>query len=112
MKFYLMRVKRTDILEYYGHEILYINKRPMIYNYVECCSYKFGGNIDSENLKWTEVSKEEILEVLDKIIIDRSSSYHKRWSEINGISLEEQEKDLKSLKKFRNKIISYNEGRQ
>ena len=43
MKFYLMIVKRTDILEYYGHEILYINKRPMIYNYVECCSYKFGG---------------------------------------------------------------------
>lgn len=104
MKFYLMRVKRTDILEYYGHEILYINKRPMIYNYVECCSYIFGGNINSEYTKWSEVTKEEILEVLNEIILDRSSSYHKKWSEINGISLEEQEKDLKSLKKFRNKI--------
>ena len=104
MKFYLMRVKRTDILEYYGHEILYINKRPMIYNYVECCSYNFGGNIDSEYYNWSEVSKEEILQILDEIIIDRSSSYHKRWSEINGISFEEQEKDLKSLNKFGNKI--------
>ena len=104
MKFYLMRVKRTDTLEYYGHEILYINKRPMIYNYIECCSYKFGGNINSEHYKWTEVSKGELLEVLDEIVTVRSSEYHKKWSEINGISLEEQEKDLKGLKKFRNKI--------
>ena len=104
MKFYLMRVKRTDILEYYGHEILYINKRPMIYNYIECCSYKFGGNIDSEYLKWSEVTKEEILQILDEIITDRSSAWHRKFSEVNGISIEDQEKDLKSLKKFRNKI--------
>ncbi len=111
MKFYLMRVKRTDILEYFGHEILYINKRPMIYNYIECCSYKFGRKINSEykEWEWSEVTKAEILEILNEIITYRSSSYYKKWSEINGISTGDQEKDLKSLKKFRNKIIGYKE---
>lgn len=104
MKFYLMRVKRTDILEYYGCEILYINKKPRIFNYVECCSYHFGGDINSEYSKWTEVTKEELLEVLDEIITDRSSAYHKKWLQINGMSLDKHEKDLKMLKKFRNKI--------
>lgn len=81
-----------------------INKQSMIYNYIECCSYRFGGNINSEHYTWSEVSKEEILEILDEIIIDRSSKYYKKWVEVNGISLEKYEKDLVSLKKFRNKI--------
>lgn len=106
MKFYLRKIKREDTLEIYGDEILYINKNPMIYNYVRCCSYKFVGNINSEHTKWMEVSNEEILEFMNDIISYRSSDWYKKVLEANGVSMLKYKKELKSLNNFKNKIIN------
>ena len=103
MKYYLMKVKRIDnkIDNWYGHEILYINKRPMIFNYVENRSYSFGGNLNSEYFKWTEVTADEILEILDELMEHRNTEYYKNFAKVNGITIEELNKDMKNLKKFR-----------
>lgn len=106
MKFYLMRPKREDdkIIDWYGHEILYINKKPRIFNYVENSSYWFGGNLNSEYYKWTEVQAREILEIIEEMIIHRSSSYYKQFALRNDCTEEELQIGIKSLKKFRNLV--------
>lgn len=106
MKFYLMRPKREDdkIIDCYGHEILYINKKPRIFNYVENCSYWFSGNINSEHYNWTEVTAQEILEIIEEMIRYRSSNYYKQLTLVNDCTEEKLKEGMKSLKKFRNLI--------
>lgn len=107
MKYYLMKVKRTEgkIDDWYGHEILYINKKPMIFNYVSNESYTFGGNLDSEHFKWTEVSADELLEIIDDMIQHRNTEYYKRFARANEITDEELNYNMKNLKKFRAKVF-------
>lgn len=106
MKFYLMRPKREDdkIIDWYSHEILYINKKPRIFNYVENCSYFFGGNINYEHYNWTEVSAQDVLEIIEEMIIHRNSNYYKQFALVNDCTEEELKEDMKALKKFRNLV--------
>lgn len=103
MKFYLMSPKREDdkIIDWHGYEILYINKKPRIFNYVENCSYWFGGNINSEYFKWEEVSAQDILEIIEDMISHRSGNYYKQFALANDYTEEELKENMKKLKKFR-----------
>lgn len=106
MKFYLMEPKREDdkIIDWYGHEILYINKKPRIFNYVNNRSYWFGVNINSEYFNWTEVSAQDILEIIEDMIIYRSVNWYKQTALVNGCTEDELKEDMKNLKKFRNLV--------
>lgn len=107
MKYYLMKIKRTEdkIDDWYGHEILYINKNPMIFNYVENCSYTFGGDLNAEYSKWTEISADELLEIIDDMIQHRNTVYYKKFARVNDITDEELKCNMKNLKKFRAKVF-------
>lgn len=106
MKYYVMNLKITEEgFDWAGTEIMYKSKIGMIFNYIDCKTYKCGF---SNSKFWNEITQEQVIEILNNKLRDRNSQYMKDWHKRDGFDMDEYEAETNKMVKFINKIKKEN----